>query len=772
MSETELSALRKLREKTDDLSRSLVRDLYSFVHKHDFQTFVRLPTSEHKAGDVGVTVTGSCLMALALTNQIDDFTKKIGDRLDLEIKKTTDPATKLLLEQQRWKARLSFEKMVSDSHWKSSGLLKMNAFTSTLVLRTCGFLIQKGILTSKDIDTLKHPGYKEKLKGARTLKDGKKNEWSLKEVFGIYSLDPVANLNVGPYPSSPAVVYWYVDAIHRTGIAEDSIFNEEFWVKVSAWAAREFWKQRSLFVAKNDVLMDPIAMGMAACLCAKLREMSKSQPNPRIKAIAESFPSRTELDHGIELLFGCQNPSGIWNKYFPLFHYPDAGNNFCFTFEMLEAVLNDLFAGEEASLIERDGILAALERAVEWCRKNRLEFEHEGIVFQGWNSGGQISTLTQGKPESWATAVVHMFLWTLKEVLSRRIQHLLLLSYKAKTFPKEQLALSEMLDFDVLLENGRKGVIELLAESIVEPASKQSDSEIRKIGIKEKVSALLFGPPGTSKTETAKAIAKSLGWPLIEIDPSHFLQQGLESIYVRSDTIFQDLLDLQNVVVLFDEMDALVQTRDDADLRLDITSQFLTTSMLPKLAKLHDHRRIIFLMATNFQDRFDAAIKRAGRFDLLVCMWPPKNDSKLEKLQKFMVEGTEEDEVEKCMTLIRQYLESEREASERLNLFTFGEFKAFIRNLARTAKLSDELVSLTKVGFLNELIKASEVIGLRKSGLEPLKASIPDLERLTLDELGMNPELTEELKDKLATTRKLTPIIRYLIDRRQSKVQA
>src|SRR6185437_5022284 len=104
-------------------------------------------------------------------------------------------------------------------------------------------------------------------------------------------------------------------------------------------------------------------------------------------------------------------------------------------------------------------------------------------------------------------------------------------------------------------------------------------------------------------------IAKELQWPLLEIDPSHFLQNSFQNIYVQAEKIFEDVMDLSGVVILFDEMDALVQKRDADNAMVDTESKFLTTYMLPKLAKLHERGQVVFLMTTNFQANFDDAIK-------------------------------------------------------------------------------------------------------------------------------------------------------------------
>src|SRR5258706_1884201 len=120
---------------------------------------------------------------------------------------------------------------------------------------------------------------------------------------------------------------------------------------------------------------------------------------------------------------------------------------------------------------------------------------------------------------------------------------------------------------------------------------------------------------------------------MIEINPSEFVKGSLANVYLQAEEIFTDLMDLSAIVVLFDEMDALTQKRgisgkETGSTHLDTATQFLTTSMLPKLTALHDRGGVVFFMATNFQDNFDPAVKRAGRFDFLLCMGPPTFEEK------------------------------------------------------------------------------------------------------------------------------------------------
>ena len=79
--------------------------------------------------------------------------------------------------------------------------------------------------------------------------------------------------------------------------------------------------------------------------------------------------------------------------------------------------------------------------------------------------------------------------------------------------------------------------------------------------------------------------------------------------------------------MLLDEFDELVLDRSEP--MVDTSSRFLTTAMLPKIAALASRRRIVYLLATNHIERFDDAISRQGRFDLVVPVMPPSLYAKL-----------------------------------------------------------------------------------------------------------------------------------------------
>lgn len=230
-------------------------------------------------------------------------------------------------------------------------------------------------------------------------------------------------------------------------------------------------------------------------------------------------------------------------------------------------------------------------------------------------------------------------------------------------------------------------------------------------------SALLSGPPGTGKTRFAQFIAASLGWPLITLTPSDFLVGGEGRIEERAKAIFRTLEELRDVVVLFDEIDRLILDRDSTDYgNQSETFQFMTPSMLVKLNDLRARRSLIFLVATNYEERIDPAIKRAGRIDLPLLVLPPDAgarrkffDQKLRKSrERFGVSGP---------------LRVTDELVQASALFTFPELIRTVESEERHAPNYSTLSELL-LGKLRQGPSLRIQSYLKRLGLEPnLQAS-------------------------------------------------
>ena len=133
MPELTLQRLRTLRTRAGNLLSHVAEDLRPFRQTDDL-TFRRKPDSRLDANDVNVTTSCSCLMALALTDKLEQFYAPKGTKERAEDTR----------KEANFRVAEAFAKLVGAT-WMSSGLTENNAFTTTLVLRLLGFLHGSGV---------------------------------------------------------------------------------------------------------------------------------------------------------------------------------------------------------------------------------------------------------------------------------------------------------------------------------------------------------------------------------------------------------------------------------------------------------------------------------------------------------------------------------------------------------------------------------------------------------------------------------------------------
>lgn len=340
---------------------------------------------------------------------------------------------------------------------------------------------------------------------------------------------------------------------------------------------------------------------------------------------SEATPDQNQiLRKAIDTVFEAQLTDGSWPQSRPLFHYPAVGNAYCFEYEMLTQFL------QQQELIEHIlRHLPKLSRSTMKLKETAFRFKDRGL---GWASGHHPQL--EG-PESWSSASVYHFLHELDRTLAEAIRRSVFDYIGAEYTPPQKPQSSSvdfgsnLLDSDIFIDGKEESLIKILSNSFIHPVAKHTNlvEQGRSLPRNVPISAILFGPPGTAKTRLAKEIADFLSWPLLTIDPSHLVRHGLDKVQAETNTVFSMLAALERVVVLLDEFDEMVRERTAE--QSEVVSRFLTTAMLPKLALINDRRRIIFIVATNHIDQFDFAIRRPGRFDILLQVMPPSTKAKL-----------------------------------------------------------------------------------------------------------------------------------------------
>jgi hypothetical protein len=281
-----------------------------------------------------------------------------------------------------------------------------------------------------------------------------------------------------------------------------------------------------------------------------------------------------------------------------------------------------------------------LETAATLLEKTAFDLDRDkpGTVI-AWASGHHPQL--EG-PESWSTASVYHFAYALDRLVAEAIRRALFQELRV-VYPYMPARSTEPPDDDNTAEFATKfldasfvppgaqtprSLREALARHFVYPIARETERVRRggQLSDDTPISAILFGPPGNSKTDLARIISDYLNWPLLSVDPSYLVQEGLDRVQAMANKLFSMLTMAEQIVVLLDEFDELGRSRAQSE---NLLSRFITTAMLPKLAAINKERKIVFLLATNYVSSFDAAFRRPGRFDMLLQVMQPTLVSKL-----------------------------------------------------------------------------------------------------------------------------------------------
>jgi hypothetical protein len=344
------------------------------------------------------------------------------------------------------------------------------------------------------------------------------------------------------------------------------------------------------------------------------------------------------IKQAFKCLFSTQTEVGTWRHYKPLFHYEEAGNAYCYVFETFAALLRcSLIDRPEAEIVRKllKPYFKNLMDLFRYASSTQIPLS-TGAKHYGWCSGHRTNVTS---PESWATASVFSYAQSLRRLTGIWCEEDALAnlnSIPSRLSPSE--AAKEITARGQTWGSNGTSVSEQLWTMFINPVQMHQsiptlEPDDQPIHESQARSAILFGPPGTSKTTLTRCLADVIGWKYIELHASHFVKQGLAQVQKTADEIFERLTELDHAVVLFDEIDELVRERD---MEKDAFGRFLTTSMLPKLAELWEARKIIYFVATNHINYFDSAIIRSHRFDALILVSPPSFETKIERLTSLL----------------------------------------------------------------------------------------------------------------------------------------
>jgi transitional endoplasmic reticulum ATPase len=153
----------------------------------------------------------------------------------------------------------------------------------------------------------------------------------------------------------------------------------------------------------------------------------------------------------------------------------------------------------------------------------------------------------------------------------------------------------------------------------------------RKIGIRPPKGIFLFGPPGTGKTLLAKAVANESEANFISVKGPELLSKWVGESEKAVREIFRKARQAAPVIVFFDELDALAPARG-AHTGSHVT-ETVVNQLLTEMDGVEDLKDVVILAASNRPELVDASLLRPGRFDRLIPIPAPDEESRLEILK-------------------------------------------------------------------------------------------------------------------------------------------
>jgi len=262
---------------------------------------------------VNLTSTSTCILSLNRTNSLDKF--KDFDKYKL------------------------LEEIFILPEWTSTGLDDNNPYTISLLLPGIHVLLKtnwKENLNPKNIERISKclKILKDVLMG-KTKDEIKKNIWDLGGSF------------VKKYPPNSFLTYW---ALKTFEVFEE--FDPKDFEETHYWTLFNFYKQITYFNSQNYEKFD--VYQLTYCLLILLKFFNHAIPKNTVR-------------HVLEIIFKNQNILGRWDKGHPLFNYPEVGYAYCFDFEMLRSLLEDLRHYYFDIIVE---FINPLNKTLHWVNEN------------------------------------------------------------------------------------------------------------------------------------------------------------------------------------------------------------------------------------------------------------------------------------------------------------------------------------------------------------------------------------------------------------------
>jgi proteasome regulatory subunit len=193
------------------------------------------------------------------------------------------------------------------------------------------------------------------------------------------------------------------------------------------------------------------------------------------------------------------------------------------------------------------------------------------------------------------------------------------------------MELDESPEVDFRQIGGLREEIEEVREAVEYPLTKPDIFE--RIGVEPPKGILLHGPPGTGKTLIAKAVAHQANAVFIRMSGSELVHKFIGEGAQMVRELFTLARERAPSIVFIDEIDAIGSMRTQDGTSGSAEVQRTLMQLLAEMDGFNNRGDVRIMAATNRVDMLDPALLRPGRFDRILEIPLPDEDSRLEILK-------------------------------------------------------------------------------------------------------------------------------------------
>src|SRR5882724_671525 len=151
-----------------------------------------------------------------------------------------------------------------------------------------------------------------------------------------------------------------------------------------------------------------------------------------------------------------------------------------------------------------------------------------------------------------------------------------------------------------------------------------------QLGIDAPKGVLLHGPPGTSKTLLARAVAHETEAMFISVSGPEVIHKFYGESEAKLRGIFEQAAKNAPCIIFLDELDAIAPKRETVQGEVE---KRVVAQLLALMDGLESRGQVIVIGATNLPNLLDPALRRPGRFDREIEIGIPDAGARLEVLE-------------------------------------------------------------------------------------------------------------------------------------------